>query len=104
MVEKYWADIDGQTIRYANAHWVFTGDVDIERDGRALAIEAVERDDIKGRTATLHFTIDSPPASINPGSVSEYFNRIERDGDRYTLIITTNQRTHRYRLTHISYN
>lgn len=104
MVEQYWTDLDGQTIRYADAHWVCTGDVEIERDGRSLAVEAVERDDVKQRTATLYFTNDSPPGSINPGRVGEYFNRIERDSNRYTLLITTNQRTYRYRLTHISYN
>lgn len=98
MAETHWDDIRGSEVRYTDHTWELTGDVDIRERGELLVVEATQSDDVRGRTAFLHFGLQNPPSSLNPGDLGELSDGLERvDGD-YHLVVTKGPRTYRYGL------
>jgi hypothetical protein len=96
MVETHWPELRGETIRYADHTWELTGDVDVRGTGEVLAVAATQVDDVRHGGATLRFGLESPPASLNPGALAGAFDRLERDGERYRLVVGDDRRTYRY--------
>jgi len=103
MVEISLVAIGGKEVRYDDGTWELTGDVDVVGTGEHIQAEAKQVDDVRGRRARLRFDLETPPASLNPGDVGGYFESLERDGDRYQLVLKTDQRTYRYELNGIEY-
>lgn len=103
MVEVHWDALDGQQLRYNDHTWALTGDVDVRDRGEIIGVEARQVTDVRGKTATLFFGNETPPASLNPGAFGAHFDRIERrDGD-YHLVVATDRRTYRYTLHRLEY-
>ncbi len=103
MVEAHWDTLRGRALRYRDRTWELTGDVDVRARGRLIVAEATQADDVRHETATLHFSVDDPPGSLNPGALGEQSNRIERDGDRQFLVVERPGRTYRYELLRMEY-
>lgn len=98
MVETRWPDLEGTEVRYGNHTWELTGSVDVRATGDLLEVEAAQIDDVRRGKALLRFGLQNPPASLNPGNLEGRFERLEREGDRYFLVIRTDPRTYRYEL------
>ncbi len=98
MVETRWPELGGKQLRYAGHTWELTGRVDVRGTGEQLAVEATQVDDIRHAAATLRFGLQRPPASLNPGNLGDHFDRLERERDRYFLVVKKQPRTYRYEL------
>jgi hypothetical protein len=103
MVESNWAELGGKEVRYRDRTWTLTGAVGVRERGELLAVEARQADDVRGRTATLYFGIDDAPDSLNPGSLGDHFDSLERSGSRQRLVVKTAGRTYRYDLQRLDY-
>lgn len=53
--------------------------------------------------ATLYFGLDDAPDSLNPGSLGDHFDSLERTGRRQHLVVKTEGRTYRYELERLEY-
>lgn len=102
MTDAHWEALKGSELRYRDNTWELTGDVEIRDQGAHLAVKARQVDEVRHGPARLHFTIDDPPDSINPGALGEHFDSIERTKRANHLIIKTAGRTYRYTLRRIS--
>lgn len=98
MSETRWPEIGGKELRYADHTWELTGTVDVRASGETLHVEARAVDGVKHRTAILRFGLETSPASLNPGDLGDHFDRLERDGERWSLIVRKGTREYRYRL------
>lgn len=98
MVKTHWEDLEGETVRYADHSWEFTGAVEVLGTGEMLAIEATQLDDVRHGRATLRFGLENPPASLNPGDIGERFDRLERQSGRHQIVVSGDHRTYRYQL------
>jgi len=103
MVEAHWDTLCGRALRYRDRTWELTGDVDVRARGALVAAEATQVDDVRHETAMLHFGVDDPPDSLNPGDLGEQFDRIERDDGRQFLVVERPGRTYRYELRRLEY-
>lgn len=103
MVETTWPEIAGKEIRYRDHTWELTGTVDVRDTGDVLAVEARQVDSVGHDTATLRFGIEDPPGSLNPGNLGDHFDRLEREGDRYHLVVEREARRYRYELHGLEY-
>jgi len=103
MVETHWDDLRGRELRYLDHTWALTGDVDVRASGDLLALEATQVDGVRGERAVLHFGLEAPPDSLNPGSLGEQFDSLERDGDDHYLVVKKEGRTYRYELRRLEY-
>lgn len=103
MVESQWPELGGKQVRYRDDTWELTGTVDVLGTGDVLAVEATQVDDVRHRDATLRFGLEDPPESLNPGDLGDHFDQLQRDGDRYTLIVKKEARTYRYTLLGLEY-
>jgi hypothetical protein len=103
MVESNWAELGGKEVRYHDRTWALTGTVDVRERGELLAVEARQADDVRGRTATLYFGIEDAPDSLDPGSLGDHFDSLERTGSRRHLVVKTAGRTYRYDLQRLDY-
>jgi hypothetical protein len=98
MVEAHWEDLRGKELRYRDHTWELTGDVDVRESGELLAVEARQTDDVRHGTAHLYFGLEDRTDSLNPGSLGEHFDRLERNGDDHRLFVKKERRTYRYGL------
>lgn len=103
MVESHWAELGGKEVRYRDRTWTLTGTADVRERGELLAVEARQADDVRARTATLYFGIEDAPDSLNPGSLGDHFDSLERTGGRQHLVVKTAGRTYRYDLQRLDY-
>jgi hypothetical protein len=103
MVDTRWEDIRGMELRYHDHTWELTGDVDVLEDGGLLAVEARQADDVRSRTGRLHFDLESPTASLNPGDLGDQFDRLERTRDGQYLVVETGRQTYRYVLRRLAF-
>ena len=103
MVETNWPELQEKELRYRDGTWRLTGNVDVRESGELLVAEANRTDDIRGETASLHFGIESPGDSLNPGDLGEHFDRLERTGDGQYLVVKEEARTYRYELQRLAY-
>lgn len=103
MAKTRWTELGGKELRYGDHTWELTGMVDVRGTGEVLEVEAKRVDDIRHDTATLRFGLRNPPASLNPGDLGDHFDKLERDGDQYHLVIKTGPRTYRYDLHGLEY-
>lgn len=98
MVESKWPELGGKEIRYADHTWKLTGVVDVQNTGELLEVEVVQVDDVRHGRASLRFSLESPPASLNPGDLGGHFDSLERDRDQYAIVVKKDRRVYRYRL------
>lgn len=98
MSETRWPELAGKELRYADHTWELTGLVDVRGTGEVLHVEAKQTDGVKHRTAILRFGLENPPASLNPGDPGDHFDRLERDGGQWYLIVRKEARVYRYEL------
>lgn len=98
MSETRWSELAGNELRYGDHTWKLTGLVDARQTGEILHVEARQVDGVKHRTAILRFGLNDPPASLNPGDLGDHFDRLERDGGRWYLIVRKEARVYRYEL------
>lgn len=98
MVRTTWPELVGREVRYRDHTWELTGPVDVRGTGERLAVEARQVDGVGHDTATLRFGLADPPDSLNPGDLGEHFDRLEREGDRYRLVVEKDARRYRYEL------
>ncbi|WP_255149117.1 hypothetical protein [Halorarius halobius] len=102
MVETHWDALRGREVRYRDHTWELTGDVTVRDSGTVVSLGAVQTDDVRRRSARLQFDV-AGPSSLNPGSLGDVFERLERDGGTLTLVVETDGRRYRYRLTRLAY-
>lgn len=81
MGDTYWNDLEGRELRYDDHTWRFTGNLDVRQSGDLLTATARQVDGSKGEQATLYFSIEDGPDSLNPGSSDANFDHIERDDE-----------------------
>jgi hypothetical protein len=103
MVESHWAELGDREVRYRDRTWTLTGTVDVRNRGELLAVEARQEGDVRHPRATLYFGIDDAPDSLNPGSLGDHFDSLERTGRRQRLVVKTAGRTYRYELERLEY-
>lgn len=96
MVETRWPDVCGEQVRYSDHTWELTRMVDVRGTGELLEVEATQVDGVRHGTAILRFEIENQPASLNPGNLGDHFDRLEREGNRYYLVVKKEARTYRY--------
>ena len=104
MVEVDVPELGGEQLRYNNDTWELTGTMDVMQNGELPQAEAKKPDRIRGSTGWLKFSLDTPPASLNPGNLSEFNCELTEGDDGYVLEITREQRADRYRLTKLRYD
>ncbi|WP_132057056.1 hypothetical protein [Halorussus amylolyticus] len=104
MVETHWGDIAGREVRYTDHTWELTGNVGVRNSGESLAVEAKQADDVRGETATLHFEVEDPADSLNPGNLGEHFDSLERTREGQYLVVKKDRRTYRYELRRLEYD
>jgi hypothetical protein len=98
-----WPELGGNRLQYANRTWELGSEVSVLDDGDLLGVKATAVDDVRGQRATLYFTIDQPPASLNPGDLGEHFDSFEPAGGTYAIDVRTPGRTYRYDLERMTY-
>lgn len=98
MVEQQWPEIGGKELRYGDHTWELTGDVDVRGTGEVIEAKAKELDDVRHRNGTLRFNLEQQPASLNPGNLGDHFDELQREGDRYRIIVKKEPRTYHYNL------
>ena len=103
MVESHWDDLRGRELRYLDTSWELTGDVDVLDTGALIAVDAKQAEGSRRVTAVLHFGLDEPTDSLNPGALGEHFDRLERVGDDHYLVVKTEGRTYRYVLDRLEH-
>lgn len=104
MNETVWPELGGKQLQYSNRSWELTGTVTVEDDGRALAADARVEDGNSKDSGTLYFTLQNPPKSLNPGNLGGHFDRIERTKRDQYLVVETEGRTYRYRLSRLEFD
>jgi hypothetical protein len=102
MPETTWPEIGGKELRYRDHTWKLTGEVDVREQGRVLAVEARQTDDVKHETAFLYFDVETED-SLNPGDLGEHFDRLERTADGQSLVVRKHDKTYRYKLHRLEY-
>jgi len=100
-MERHWDTLRDREVRFRDATWALTGDVDVREDGGLLAVTATRTDDVRHGSATLYFELPGSADSLNPGRLGDHFDRLERRGDRQYLVVETPGRTYRYRLRRV---
>lgn len=103
MVDAHWDTLRGRALRYHDRTWKLTGDVDVRARGELVVAEARQADDVRHPTARLHFGVDDPPDSLNPGAPGDQFGRLERDDGSQYLVVERPGRTYRYELRRLEY-
>ena len=103
MAETHWDDLRDEELRYQGHTWALTGDVDVRGTGEHLRARARQVDGDRHETAVLHFGVAGEGESLNPGNIGEVFARLEREGDRYVLVVKQEPRTYRYELLSVAY-
>lgn len=98
MVETCWPELGGKQLRFSDHTWELTGTVDVRGTGEMLGVEATQVDDVRHGKAILRFDLENQPASLNPGNLGGHFDELEREGDRYHLIVKKESRIYRYEL------
>ena len=104
MVEIAVPELEGVRIRYNDDTWELTGGIDVRRNGELIRAQAKKPDRVRGSTGRLTFVLDTPPASLNPGSPGEFSCEITTSDGEHELVITRDDRTDRYRLLKITYD
>lgn len=103
MVETRWTELQDKEIRYRDQTWTLTGNVDVRERGELLVVEVNQADDVRHKTAFLHFGIEAPGDSLNPGDLGEHFDRLERTKHAQYLIVKKDRRTYRYELQRLEF-
>lgn len=103
MVEIRWPELSGKELRYRDKTWKLTGTVDVRGSGESLEVTATEVHDVKHSKATLQFNLRNPPASLNPGDFGTGSTSLEREDDRYYIVIEKEHRTYRYEIGGLQY-
>jgi hypothetical protein len=98
MVDTHWDGLRGKELRYRGNAWELTGDVGVRQNGELLAVEAKQADDVRRRTATLHFGLDGSASSLNPGNLGDNLESLERDDDGQHIVVKKGDRRYRYEL------
>lgn len=102
MVETHRPELEGQSLRYNGDRWELTGDLELKGNGELIVASAHERDRVRGNAGSLKFTLQNPPASLNPGNPGEFTADLVVDG-AHRLEITRGHTTDRYALTSLQY-
>lgn len=94
----HWDDLRSQKLRYGDAAWELTGQIEFREQGEIIAAVSRRADDIKRETATLVFVLEGSKDSPNPGNLDEQFVRLERTGADCVMVVSGDRDTFRYRL------
>ena len=103
MVEVAVPALDGERLRYNDDTWELTGTVVVKQNGELIQAEATQPNRVRGSAGWLKFSLDTPPASLNPGNLTEFSCELTEGDDGYVLEIGRDQRADRYRLTKLRY-
>lgn len=98
------ADLDGTELRYNGDTWLLTGVIDVIRNGEGIDAEARKSERVRGNRARLQFSLQEPPASINPGNPGDLDVAVERGDGGVFLVVHRPHTTDRYRLESVAYN
>ncbi|WP_255171528.1 hypothetical protein [Natrononativus amylolyticus] len=104
MAEIHAADLEGERIRYNDDTWEFTGTLDVKRNGELIHAEAKKPDRVRKNRGTLSFTLQNPPASINPGNLGSVGISLEERDDGQYLVAARPNATNTYKLDSLSYS
>lgn len=104
MVETEWPELAGVELRYLDRTWQLTGTVDVVQNGELLAVEVTRVDGVRHEGATLYFSLEGGPGSLNPGNLGDHFDRLERDSDEQRIIVRKGTETYRYDLKRMEYD
>ena len=104
MVESEWPELAGAELRYLDHTWRLTGTVDVMQNGDLLGVDATRVDGVRHEGATLFFSLEGGPASLNPGNLGEHFDRLERDGDEQRIRVRKSNETYDYTLKRLEYD
>ncbi|WP_101296776.1 hypothetical protein [Halegenticoccus soli] len=103
MTETHVQELEGERVRYNGDAWEFTGTIDVKRNGEVIHVEARKAERVRGDKATLRFTLQNPPASINPGNLGDFGVELQRREDGQYLVVSRTHATNRYRLDNMNY-
>lgn len=104
MADTHHEELAGERVRYNEATWEFTGDLDVRRNGEVLHADVRKEDRVRGNSGTLRFTLQDPPSSINPGNLGSFDVELrKRDGSQY-LVVDRRNATSLYRLDSMNYD
>lgn len=104
MVEARVPDLEGTEIRYSGDMWALTGDLDVKQNGSVIDASARKTNRVRKSEATMRFSLQEPPASLNPGNLGDFDAQLERADGQYTLAIRRNNGTDHYRLENMNYD
>ncbi|MEF8773654.1 MAG: hypothetical protein V5A37_02915 [Halobacteriales archaeon] len=103
MAETRFAGIEGERLRYGDADWELTGEIELRQRGDVVMAKAVRTDGGRGERANLSFGIADPPGSLNPGNLGDPEAWIEGPRGEHELVVRTDRRTYRYELHSIEH-
>lgn len=104
MDESGWPELADTELRYLDHTWRLTGSVDVLNNGELLAVDATRVDGVRHEGATLYFSLESPPASLNPGNLGAHFDRLEAGPDEQRLVVGKRDATYEYVLKRMEYD
>ncbi|ADD07281.1 uncharacterized protein Nmag_3739 (plasmid) [Natrialba magadii ATCC 43099] len=101
MVEQHLPALEGERVQYSGDTWELTGEIDIKQNGELIHAKARTPDRVRGSTSLLGFTLESPPASLNPGNPGNLSGELEQNDTGYELVVRRPHATTRYRLNNL---
>ena len=104
MVEVNVPALAGERVRYTDDTWELTGTIDVTQNGELLQAKARQSDRVRGSAGWLKFSLETPPASLNPGNIGEFSAELVDGDGGPALRITRDGRADRYRLTKLRYD
>ena len=103
MVEVDVPTLEGKQLRYNDNTWELTGKIAVRRNGELIQAEARKVDRVRGSAGWLKFVLDTPPASLNPGHITDFECELFTNDSQSKIQITRNDRTDTYLLTKMRY-
>lgn len=104
MAKTHVETLEGERLRYNDDTWELTGDLDVRQNGETIRATARKPDRVRGNAATLRFSLQDPPASLNPGNLGEFDAELKVIENRQYIVIIRNHATNHYRLKNLSYD
>ncbi|OIB56094.1 hypothetical protein [Natrialba sp. SSL1] len=101
MVEQHFPALEGERVQYSGDTWELTGEIDIKQNGDLIHATARTPDRVRGSTSLLGFSLESPPASLNPGNPGELTGELEQTDAGYELVVHRPHGTTRYKLNNL---
>lgn len=104
MVEAHLPELEGEQVRFNDDTWEFTGTIDVKQNGNRIHAAARKPERVRGNTGTLNFTLDDPPASLNPGNLGNLRCELQQAANGAVLLVDRTHTADSYTLNSLSYD